>query len=167
MRLQLVQFSPTEDKIQTFTATLAENIHKITAWYLHKVGFKKKPDNLKSHYSSVPKIDLGANTTTDLWATFHFKTQGWEKLQVVTSGFLLVHSTHQLILPFHTGIVTFYSEAAKHMVKMYKPSLLFPQTPERETIWATTLYTVDYTLLARLMSKQCVVQAFQNMTKSI
>jgi len=78
-----------------------------------QVGFKKKPGNLKSHYSSVPKIYSGANTTTDLRATFHFKTQGQEKLQVVTSGFLLVHSTGQLILPFHNRVITFYSEAAK------------------------------------------------------
>lgn len=63
-RLQLFQFSSTEDKIQTFTATLAENIHN--SLIFAQVGFKKKPDNLKSHYSSVPKIHVGANTTTDL-----------------------------------------------------------------------------------------------------
>lgn len=88
----------------------------------------------------MPKIDLGANTTTDLWATFHFKTQGQEKLQVVTSGFLLVHSTDQLILPFHKGVITFYSEAAKHMVKMYNPASPPPkQLKGKQSQWATTL----------------------------
>lgn len=95
----------------------------------------------------MPKTDLGANTTTDLWATFHFKTQGQEKLQVVTSGFLLVHSTDQLILHFR-GVITFNSEAAKHMVKMYNSASL-PPNNQKGKQFKPELWTVELHLAGK------------------
>lgn len=87
----------------------------------------------------MPKTDLGASTTTDLWATFHFKTQGREKLQVVTSGFFASTQHRSADAAFHEGVITFDSEAAKHMVKMYNPASPSPKQLKRETIQARTL----------------------------